>query len=57
MAPKIQSAGGCHLAMVKNIDKSIPKGEKQQADQIKAKIDDLKKSKLVLPVSKEAGKY
>ena len=41
-----------YLAMVKNIDKSIPKGEKQQADQIKAKIDDLKKSKLVLPVSK-----
>jgi len=41
-----------YLAMVKNIDKSIPKGEKQQADQIKAKVDDLKKSKLVLPVSK-----
>ena len=42
-----------YLAMVKNIDKKIPKAEKQQADHIKKKIDKEKKIKKTLPIYKK----
>ena len=41
-----------YLAMVKNIDKTIPKAEKQQAEKAKSSIDKLKKSKVALPINK-----
>ena len=46
-APKFNPWWLNYLAMVKNIDKKIPKAEKQQADHIKKKIDKEKNKKNV----------
>jgi hypothetical protein len=52
-APKFNPWWLNYLAMVKNIDKNIPKAEKRQADQIKGKIKKLKNSKSSLIINKK----
>jgi len=42
-----------YFAMVKNIDKNIPKEEKKVAGELNAKINKLKKSKKIVPVLKK----